>query len=162
MYEMHWTGLSRPSLEREMNLQLFRHEILRYGAGTPNQHRQTNVCTVGWELVLHNGKFLGVTARDSRRPVTAAFRTQNCLATTATRCFPTSPLLVQGRRRFVVAWEDPKISASTTTDGVYLVDARGPIKLPLHPARYTTSTGAVRGSFEYTKLARLHGGSTVT
>ena len=35
MYETHWTGLSRPSWEREMDLQLFRHEILRHGAGTP-------------------------------------------------------------------------------------------------------------------------------
>ena len=42
MYETHWTGLSRPSWERETDLQLFRHEILRYLAGTPNQHRQTN------------------------------------------------------------------------------------------------------------------------
>ena len=42
MYETHWTGLSGPSWEREMDLQLFRHEILRYWAGTSNQHRQTN------------------------------------------------------------------------------------------------------------------------
>ena len=42
MYETHWTGLSRPSWEREMDLQLFRHERLRYWAGTLNQHRQSN------------------------------------------------------------------------------------------------------------------------
>ena len=36
MYETHWTGLCEPSWEREMDLQLFRHEILRYWAGTPN------------------------------------------------------------------------------------------------------------------------------
>ena len=44
----------------------------------------------------------------------------------------------------MVAW---KISANTTEDKVYLVrflDDPGPIKLPLPPARYTTSTGAVR------------------
>ena len=40
MYETQWTGLSGPSWDREMDLQLFRHEILRYWAGTPNQHRQ--------------------------------------------------------------------------------------------------------------------------
>ena len=43
-----------------------------------------------------------------------------------------------------------KISASTTEDKVYLVrflDDPGPIKLPLPPARSTTSTGAVRGSW---------------
>ena len=42
MYGTHWTGLSRPSWEREMDLQLFCHEILRHWAGTPNQHHQTN------------------------------------------------------------------------------------------------------------------------
>ena len=43
-----------------------------------------------------------------------------------------------------------KISAGTTEDKVYLVrflDDPGPIKLPLPPARYRTSTGAVRGSW---------------
>ena len=47
-------------------------------------------------------------------------------------------------------WWLGKISASTTEDGVYLVrflDDPGPIKLPLPPARYTTSTGAIRGSW---------------
>ena len=42
MYETHWTCLSGSSWEREKDLQLFRHKILRYWAGTPNQHRQTN------------------------------------------------------------------------------------------------------------------------
>ena len=47
-------------------------------------------------------------------------------------------------------WYPGKISASTTEDEAYLVrwwDDPGPIKLPLSPARYTTSTGAVRGSW---------------
>ena len=59
-----------------------------------------------------------------------------------------SPRLVQGRQWLVVAWK--KNSASTTEDGVSLaqiLDDAGPFKLPLFPARYTTSTGAVRGSW---------------
>ena len=47
-------------------------------------------------------------------------------------------------------WWLGKISASTTDDGVYLariLDDPGPIELPLFPARYTTSAGAVRGSW---------------
>ena len=47
-------------------------------------------------------------------------------------------------------WWLGKMSAGTTEDGVYLVrflDDPGPIKLPLFPARYTTSGGAVRGSW---------------
>ena len=47
-------------------------------------------------------------------------------------------------------WWLGKISANTTEDGVYLartLDDPGPFKLPLFPARYTTSAGAVRGSW---------------
>ena len=47
-------------------------------------------------------------------------------------------------------WWLGKISASTTEDKVYLVrflDNPRPIKLPLPPAHYTISTGAVRGSW---------------
>ena len=47
-------------------------------------------------------------------------------------------------------WWLGKIGASTTEEGVYLVrvlDDPGPVKLPLPLARYTTSTGAVRGSW---------------
>ena len=43
-----------------------------------------------------------------------------------------------------------KISASTTEDGVSLaqiLDDPVPFKLPLFPARYTTSAGATRGSW---------------
>ena len=45
-------------------------------------------------------------------------------------------------------WWLGEVSASTITDGVYLVgssDDPGPIKLPLSLARYTTSTETVRG-----------------
>ena len=45
-------------------------------------------------------------------------------------------------------WWLKKISASTTEDGVSLAqifDDPGPFKLPLFPALYTTSVGAVRG-----------------
>ena len=42
MYEMHWTGLSSPYWEREVDLQLCLHDILLYWVGTTKQHRQTN------------------------------------------------------------------------------------------------------------------------
>ena len=48
-------------------------------------------CTAGCELVLHNGNFLGTTARDSWRTDTAVFLAQNGLAATALRCSPTEP-----------------------------------------------------------------------
>ena len=74
-----------------MDLQLTRHDILRYWASTPNRTATPTVCTAGCKLVLHNGNFLGVTTSVSWRPATAAFHTQNGLAATAPRCFTTEP-----------------------------------------------------------------------
>ena len=42
LYKTRWVGLSEPPWEREMDLQLSRAHSLRYWAGTPDQHRQTN------------------------------------------------------------------------------------------------------------------------
>ena len=42
LYKTHWVGISEPSWEREMDLHLSRPHILRYWAGTPDQHRQAN------------------------------------------------------------------------------------------------------------------------
>ena len=42
LYKTHWVGLSESSWEREMDLYLCRTRILRYWAGTPDQHRQSN------------------------------------------------------------------------------------------------------------------------
>ena len=86
-------------------------------------------CTAGCELVLHNGNFLGVTASVSWSPATAAFFTQNGLAATAPPCFPRgAQFWYEGGDGL---WWLRKISASTTTDGVYLVcslDGLRPIK----------------------------------
>ena len=42
LYKTHWVGLPEPSWGREMDLHLSRSHILRYWAGTPDEHRQTN------------------------------------------------------------------------------------------------------------------------
>ena len=58
-----------------------------------------------------------------------------------------TPCVDLGGRRII---KKKQISASTTEDGVSLaqiLDDPGPFKLPLFPARYTTSAGAVRGSW---------------
>ena len=56
-------------------------------------------------------------------------------------------------------WWLGKIRASTTENGVYLVrflDDPGSINLPPSPARYTTSKGAIRGSWSLeVHLARV-------
>ena len=134
IYKTHWVGLCEPSWEQETDLQLSRTHILRCRAGTPDQHRQTNrfyrrmrVGTAQRELSRNNGeRFLA--------PGYACGPRGECL---------------RPYRDTVPPKGIGKISASTAEDGVYLfqfLDDPGPIKLPLPPARYTTSTGAVRGS----------------
>ena len=69
-------------------------------------------------------------------------------------------------KRTMACGDLKQISASTTEDGVSLaqiLDDPGPFKLPLFPARYTTSAGAVRGSWclqVYVASAFSRGGPT--
>ena len=66
----------------------------------------------------------------------------------------------------MVAWKNQR--EHYRGDEVYLVrvlDDPGPSDLPLPPARYTTSTGAVYealGARKFTSPARFLGGSNVT
>ena len=39
LYETHWDSLLRPTWERELDLQVFRHHILSYWAAGPAQHQ---------------------------------------------------------------------------------------------------------------------------
>ena len=139
LYKTHWVGLSEPSWEREMDLQLSRTHILRYWAGTPDQHRQTNR--------LYRRMRIGAAQRELSRNNGERFLAPGYA------CVPRAEWLRRYRDTVLPKgahfwykgneelWWLGKISASTTEDRVYL----GPIKLPLPPTRYTTSTGAVRG-----------------
>ena len=90
-----------------MELQLFRHEILHYWAGTPNQHRQTNSLYRRIRIVLHKGKFRGATASPGAR---FRLRSSRRMAQPLQHhgASQRSPFLVQGRGRFVLAWEDQR------------------------------------------------------
>ena len=146
LYETHWSGLSRPSWEREMDDQLLRHEILRYLVGTPSQHRQTNR--------RYRWMRIGVAQRELFRSNDERFLAPGygCILRAEWLSRYSDTVLPNGAHFWYKGddglWWLGKIGASTPTDGVYLVrflDDPGPIKLPLAPARYTTSTGAVRG-----------------
>ena len=39
LYKTHWNGILRPTWEREMDLQAFRHLILAYWANGPDHHQ---------------------------------------------------------------------------------------------------------------------------
>ena len=148
LYKAHWMGLSKPSWEREMDLHLSRSHILRYWAGTPDQHRQTNS--------LYRRVRIGAAQRELSRNNGERFLAPGYV------CVPRADWLRRYHDTVLPKeahfwckggdglWWLGKISVSTTKDKVYLVrflDDPGPIKLPLLLARYTTSTGAVRGSW---------------
>ena len=165
MYDAHWTGLSGPFGEREMDVQLFRQEMWRYWPGTPNQHRQTNR--------LYRRMRIGTAQRVLSRINGERFLAHGygCVPRTEWLRRYSTAVLPNGAHFWYKGddglWWLGKISASTTTKGVYLVrflDDPGPIKLPLPPARYTTSTGAVRGSscLQVHLASTFAGGSNVT
>ena len=131
-----------------MDLRLSRHASLRYWAGTPNQHRQNNrlyrrkrICAAQSELSRSNAE----------RFLAPGY---GCVSHTDWLRRYCNTVLPNGAHVWYKGddglWWLGKSSATTPTDGVYLVrflDDPGPIKLPLSPARYTTSTRAVRGSW---------------
>ena len=122
--------------------------MLRYWAGTPDQHRQTNhmyrrmrIDAAQRELSRNNGERC---LAPGYACVTRAEWLRRCRDTVLSKG---ADVWYKGDDRL---WWLEEISASTTDDGVYLIrilDDPGPIKLPLPPARYATSTGAIRGSW---------------
>ena len=148
LYKTHWAGLSEPSWERAMDLHLSRPHVLRCWAGTPDQYRQTNR--------LYRRMRIGAAQRELFRNSGERFLARGYAYVTRAdwlRRYHDTVLpkgahfLYNGDYGF---WWLGKISESTTKGKVYLVrflDDPGPIKLFLPPARYTTSTGAVRGSW---------------
>ena len=131
-----------------MDLYFSRSHILRYWAGTPDHHRQTNR--------FHRRMQIGEAQRELSRNNGERF------LATGYACIPRAEwlrryhdtVLPNGAHVWYKCddglWWLVKISASTAEDGVYLVrflDDPGLINLPLPPARYTTSTGAVRVSW---------------
>ena len=105
-------------------------------------------CTTGCEMVLHKRK---LSRKNGERFLV---RGHNCVPCAEWLSRYSTTVLPNGAHFRCKGddglWWLGKISASTTTKGVYLVrflDDPGPIKLPLPPARYTTLTGLVRGSW---------------
>ena len=148
MDEAHWAGFSRPPWEREMDLQLSRQPILLNWAGTPNQHRQTNH--------LYRQMRIGAAQRELSRANGERFLAPGygCVPRTVWFRHHSSTVLPNGAHLWYKVvdglWWLGKISVRTTTDGENLVrflDDPGPIKLPISPAHYTTSTGGVQGSW---------------
>ena len=71
-----------------MDLHLSRSHILRYWAGTPDQHRQTNRLYRRCGLVRHSVSSLGTTGNDFWRRATLVSHARSGSAATAIRCSP--------------------------------------------------------------------------
>ena len=132
LFKTHWAGLSEPSWERKMDLQLSRTHILRYWAGTPDQHRQLKRFYRRMRIDVAQREFLP----DQRRTFLAPGYACALRAEWLRRYRDT--VLPKGAHVWYKGddglWWLGKISTSTTADGVYLVqvsDDPGPIKLPL-------------------------------
>ena len=128
-----------------MNLQLFRHDILRYWAVTLNQQRHTNRLYRRMRIVAAQRE---LSRSNGERFLAPGY---GCVPRAEWFSRYSTKVLHNGAHVWYKGddglWWLEKISASTTTDGVYLVrflDDPRPIKLPLTPARYTTSAGVVR------------------
>ena len=119
LYKTHCVGISEPSWEREMDLHLSRSHILRYWAGTPDQHRQTNR--------LYRRMRIGAAQRELCRNNGERFLTPGYA------CVPRAEWLRRYRDAVLPKrahswykggdglWWLEKLSASTTEDGAYLV-----------------------------------------
>ena len=119
LYKTHWVGLFEPSWEREMNPNLSRTHVLRYWAGIPDQHRQTN-------RIYHRMR-IGAAQHELSRNNGQRFLAPGYA------CVPRTEWLrryhdtvLPKRARFLYKGDDGLwwleiISASTTEDGVCLV-----------------------------------------
>ena len=119
LYKTHWAAISEPSWEREMDLQLSRTQRLRYWAGTPDQHRQTNR--------LYRRMRIGAAQRELFRNNDDQFLTPGyaCVPRTEWIRLYGDAVLPKGAHVCYKGddglWWLGKISASTTEDGVCVV-----------------------------------------
>ena len=147
MYETHWTRLSRPSWEREVDFQLSSQQILLYWAGVrANTAKPTTCIDAHWGCTL--GAFL---CSNSERFLA---REHGCVSRADWLRHYSTTVFPNGAHFWYkdddCLWRPGKISARTTTDGRYLIrflDDPGRTKLPFSPTHYTTSTGGVQGSW---------------
>ena len=165
MYETHWTGLSRPSWEREMDLQLSRQQILLHWAGTPNQHRQTNR--------LYRQMRIGVAQRELSRANGERFLAPGygCVPNADWLRHCSATVLPNGARFWCKAddglWWLEEISARTSIDGEYwyvveMTRDRSSFRSLRLTTRLRQEVFKVPGAVNSVGVDQLHAGSKVT
>ena len=150
MYKTHWTGLFRPLWEREMDLPTAPTSadfalLGWHSEPTPRQtnrlYRQMRIGAAQRELSRANGqRFLA----PGYGRVPRADWLRHC---STTRCPPMGPIVGTKPMTACGGWGKSALEQPPTGNIWYVfLDHQGPIKVPLSPAHYRTSTGSVRGS----------------
>ena len=148
LYETHWNGILRPTWERELDLQAFRHLILAYWANGPDHHQpntrqyqQLRINAVARELARANGE----------RHLPGSYR---LVTTDVYRArFLSAPLPIGASiwyHSFDGSWWLGKIKQPSDALGRYVVrflDNPGPVLLDLPDSAYNTALHAPCGSW---------------
>ena len=148
LYETHWKGILRPTWERELDLQAFRHLILAYWANGP-EHHQPN--TRQYQQLRINAAAREIARAKSERHLPGSYR---LVTTDVYRArFLSTPLPIGASiwyHSFDGSWWLGKIKQHSDAPGRYVVrflDNPGPALIDLPESAYNTALHAPCGSW---------------
>ena len=147
LYEAHWNGLLRPTWERELDLQAFRHHILSYWATEPAQHQPN---TRQYQQQRINAASREIARSKGERYLPGSYR---LLTDGVYRArFLSAPLRIGASiwyHSFDGSWWLNKIKQPLNDSGRYVIrflDIPGPALIKLQESTYNTALHAPCGS----------------
>ena len=148
LYETHWNGILRPTWERELDLQAFRHLILAYWAKGPDHHLPN---TRQYQQLRINAAARELARAKGERYLPGSYR---LVTTDVYRArFLSAPLPIGASiwfHSFDGSWWLGKIKQPSDALGRYVVrflDNPGPVLLDLPDSAYDTALHAPCGSW---------------
>ena len=148
LYETHWNGIPRPTWEREMDLQAFRHLILAYWANGPDHHQPN---TRKYHQLRINAAAREIARSNGERHLPGSYRlVTNDIYRTR---FLSAPLPIGASipyHSFDSSWWLGKIKQPSNVLGRYVVqflDNPGPVLIDLPESAYNTALHAPCGSW---------------
>ena len=148
LYETHWNGILRPTWERELDLQAFRHLILAYWAKGPDHHQPN---TRQYQQLRINAAARELARAKGERYLPGSYR---LVTTDVYRArFLSAPLPIGASiwfHSFDGSWWLGKIKQPSDALGRYIVrflDNPGPVLLDLPDSAYDTALHVPCGSW---------------
>ena len=148
LYETHWNGILRPTWERELDLQAFRHLILAYWAKGPDHHQPN---TRQYQQLRINAAARELARAKGERYLPGSYRLVTADVYRAR--FLSAPLPIGASiwfHSFDGSWWLGKIKQPSDALGRYIVrflDNPGPVILDLPDSAYDTALHAPCGSW---------------